>query len=166
MLKVLNVCKRTCSNALDFRLLHFNYDVFYFLNFCILSTFLDAMTIYKLKPTLDQKSRISCVNRSKENEMRELRGILTIVFNSLANFLFRFPEILLTIFFSLILQGNKKYWIKRVCFEYQQCLSFYELSNIFYIISLSFNIYFYYLFNKSFKISLKYLKGVIVSGIR
>ena len=132
------------------------YEVVSYLFFCLLSTWLDVVTILKLRETLGEKARLKADQRGdKETNKAEMRGIIMIVLNSLFNFVSRFPE-LLTIF-AMILFTENKYTFKRFCYDFQQCLAFTEMAYTFYILLLSANILFFYFLNKSFKSSFKLL---------
>ena len=135
------------------------YDLITYILFCILTLLVDLVTIRKLKQTLKEKSKMSSVDHFKETRKIEVRGLVMIIINGLSNFIFRMPEMLSVVIFSLF--ASKSYMFKRFCNDFQQCLSFTELSNVFYIFSLSFNLWFYYLFNKNFKKTIQRLNSAI-----
>jgi hypothetical protein len=117
------------------------------------------MTVLKLRRSLAEKSRLSANSsdaKNKEQAKAEMRSIIMIVLNSLSNFLFRFPELVSTILFYVISLSGNQFVFKILCYGFSQCLSIQEMVNPFYILSLSFNLFFYYFFNKAFKFSFKF----------
>jgi hypothetical protein len=119
---------------LSFTLLH---DMFSYLLYCAFSLALDALTIAKLKSKFVDKanmmgaavaaSTISSLNQAELDEMHrsEVKGIAMVVLNSFANFVLRLPELISFSFFLVFVK--QKYTFKRVCYDFQQCLSFAEL---------------------------------------
>jgi hypothetical protein len=126
-----------------------NALVSYFL-FCFLNLALDVRTVLKLKESLAEKERLSSVNKRDEIMRTERRSVVMVVLNSVANIFFRLPE-LLSIVFLFAVALDEKYIFKILCYDYGQCLTLGQISNPFIIFSLSFNIFFYYFFNKTFK---------------
>ncbi len=142
------------------------HDLFSYFLFCLLSTLIDVMTVYKLKQALEEKTRTlgSSTTREKLDEMRrsEMKSIIMIVLNSLCNFLLRLPELFSQLFFYVFL--SQKYTFKRLCYDFHQCLSTLELANVFFILSLSLNFFFYALFNKNFKVSFFSFKFLFIKS--
>lgn len=150
------------------------HDLFSYFIFCILTTVVDAMTVVRLKRVLDEKNKLSVASkdRSDEIEKSEKKSIAMVVLNSLAIFILRSPELIAVVFFyNLLLNQNSDYTFKMFCYSYRQCLAVLDLSNIFYLFSLSLNFVFYYLFNISFKVTFieavdllrKFLKRISIS---
>jgi hypothetical protein len=125
--------------------------VSYFL-FCILNLIVDVMTVVKLKETLDQKAKIGVQTKEKkeEQESAERRSIIMVVLNSLVNILLRIPELLSIIFFFITITAKDVYML-RVCSHFRECNAVTEISNSFFNLTMIFNIFFYYFFNKTFK---------------
>jgi hypothetical protein len=75
-----------------------------------------------------------------------------VVMNSIVNILLRLPELLAIVFLLVVaVNPNQKYPFKILCYNFGQCLTLGDISNSFIILSLSFNVFFYYFFNKTFK---------------
>jgi hypothetical protein len=129
------------------------HDLFSYFLFCILSTLIDIVTIRKLRKALEEKKRMSTRDISDEVNKSEIKSIIMVVLNSISNFLFRMPEMVSVALFAIFL--NTSYIFKQLCYDNQQCLSFNDLANVFYIFSLSLLFVFNYFFNKSFKFSFK-----------
>lgn len=132
------------------------HDLFSYFLFCLICTCLDLMTIKKLREVISKKETLSQsihVDRFKECETR---GIVMIVLSSFANFLLRAPELISVIFFYIFTLDGP-YVFKTLCFMYKKCLTFVDLANIFYLLSLSLNFFFYVKFNKGFERSFKKL---------
>jgi hypothetical protein len=122
------------------------HDIFSYL----VITGLDAMTIRQLRLALKEEEEAA---RSDENKTEELRSISMIVLSSLSNFLLRSPELISCVFFYVISLGNHFYTFKILCYSYDECISIVKLANVFYILSISFNFFFYYFFNRDFKLA-------------
>jgi hypothetical protein len=127
-------------------------DSFSYLFFCLFNLALDVMTVLKLKESLAEKARLSSTNKQDEQTQAERRSVIMVVLNSIVNILLRLPELLTIIFFfALAADPNQKYPFKILCYNFGQCLTLGEISNSFVVLSLSFNAFFYYFFNKTFK---------------
>jgi hypothetical protein len=109
------------------------------------------MTVLKLKETLADKARlgVSTKEKKQEQERTERRSVIMIVLNSLANVLFRIPELLSIIFFFIVSKDNYVY--RLMCAEFDECNAMNQISDSFYYFTTVFNIFFYYFFNKTFK---------------
>jgi hypothetical protein len=129
------------------------HDLFSYFLFCILNLIADVITILKLKQTLAEKARlgVNTKEKKKEQERAERRSIIMVVLNSLANVLFRIPELLSIIFFFIISDHQNKYVYRLMCQSFDECNALNQISDSFYNFTTVFNIFFYYFFNKTFK---------------
>jgi hypothetical protein len=128
------------------------HDIVSYFIFCFFNLALDVMTVLKLKESLEKKARLSSTNKQDEQMRAERRSVIMVVLNSLVNILLRLPELLAIVFFIAVSANpNHKYLFRILCYNFGQCLAFGEISNSFVVLSLSFNIFFYYFFNKTFK---------------
>lgn len=133
----------------SFSLIH---DLFSYFLFCLFSLILDILTVKKLRDSLREKEKIKGNQENKKNRESERKGIMMIVSNSLVNFLFRAPEVLSVVFFYTIINDGG-FVFKMVCFGFSSCLTLVDFSNVFYIMSLCFNLFFYIKFNLVFRCS-------------
>jgi hypothetical protein len=120
---------------------------------------IDVATIVKLKQSLDEKSDLvsSSAGKKEEQARAKLRSIVMIVLNSLANFVFRFPELVFSLFLYYSTSPSNRYVFKILCYGLSECMHFVELAIPFYTLSLSFNFFFfYYFFNRAFKFSFQF----------
>jgi hypothetical protein len=125
--------------------------VSYFL-FCFLNLALDVMTVLKLKESLAEKARLSSIKKRDEQMQAERRSVVMVVLNSIVNILLRLPELLAIVFyFAVAVNSNQIYPFKILCYDFNQCLTLGQISNSFVVLSLLFNVFFYYFFNKTFK---------------
>jgi hypothetical protein len=79
----------------------------------------------------------------------EIRSIIMIVL--------RFPELISIVFFYSLSYGEGPDLFKTLCYSSRECITIVDLANVFYILSLSLNFFFYYFFNKAFKFSFSLL---------
>jgi hypothetical protein len=134
------------------------HDLFSYFLFCIFNLALDVMTVIKLKESLADKARLSSTNKRDEQMRAERRSVVMVVLNSIVNILLRLPELLaIVFFFAVAVNPNQEYPFKILCFNFDQCLTLGQISNSFVILSLSFNVFFYYFFNKTFKFAFRLL---------
>lgn len=132
-----------------FMLIH---DFFSYFGFCLLSTIIDALTVRNLKRVLDEKKLKSSVDHEKEIQKSETKCIIMIVSSSLSNFMLRFPELFSVIFlYSLLFNKNSYYIFKMLCYSYRECLPIVDVTNVFYLFSLSLNFIFYVAFDNNFR---------------
>jgi hypothetical protein len=126
------------------------YDIVGYFLFVILNLILDVMTVIKLKETLAHKASIGVQSKQKkeEQERAERRSIIMVILNSLVNVLLRIPELLSIIFFFII---NSQAFLLRECSHLSECSVMTQISNSFFNVTMIFNIFFYYFFNKTFK---------------
>jgi hypothetical protein len=128
------------------------HDLFSYFIFCFFNLALDVMTVKKLKESLAEKARLSSTNKQDEQMRAERRSVIMVVLNSIVNILIRLPELLaIGFFFALAVVSNHKYPFKVLCYDFDQCLTLGQISNTFFVFSLSFNVFFYYYFNETFK---------------
>jgi hypothetical protein len=136
------------------------HDTFSYFVFCFFNLAFDLMTVLKLKQSLAEKARLSAMNKRDEQMQAEIRSVIMVVLNSVVNILLRLPELLAIIFFfALALNPNQQYPFKILCYDFGQCLTLGQISNSFIILSLSFNVFFYYFFNKTFKFAFHFAFG-------
>jgi hypothetical protein len=129
------------------------HNLFSYFLFFVLNMIADAITVLKLKETLEEKARlgISTKEKKQEQERAEHRSIVMVVLNSLVNVFFRIPELLNVVFFSIISFDNNKYLYRLMCLSFHECNAMNQISDSFYNFTTAFNILFYYFFNKTFK---------------
>lgn len=133
-------------------------DFFSYFFYCIASTLVDTITVYNLRLVLNEKKKKSSMDHQKESTRAEIKSIIMIVLSSLFNFLLRFPELFSTVFFYTLLFDKESYYtFKMLCFSYRECLPIVEITNVFFLLSLSLNFIFYVTFDKNFKEAFLYL---------
>lgn len=130
-----------------FTLLH---DAFSYFLFCLVSLIMDTLTIKKLKDALREKEKIKGDQEREKNRDSEKRSIIMVLLSSLVNFLFRAPELASIVMFYTITDSGG-YMFKSLCWTYASCLVAVDISNVFYIMSLCFYLFFYLKFNSVFK---------------
>lgn len=136
----------------------FIHDFFSYLFFCLASTIIDALTVKNLRHVLSEKKRKSAIDHEQESRRAEIKSIIMIVLSSFFNFVLRFPELFSTVFFySLIFNKQSYYTFKMLCYSYRECLPIVEITNVFFILSLSLNFIFYVAFDNNFKKSFLHL---------
>ena len=95
-----------------------------------------------MKEILEKKAKLSFIDHTEEIKKAEREAITMVVLNSLANFLFRLPE---SFIFLMVFFDPSKF--KRFCYGFQECASFADVANVFYLFFLSLNFFFYKSFN-------------------
>jgi hypothetical protein len=110
---------QSIKSKLDYKLpcvfaFTFIHDLYSYFFFCILVTAIDIATIRKLKKSLSDKSRLAASSAAKQEDQNkaEIRSIIMIVLNSLSNFYFRAPELVVAIFFYFISFGHDRHAFK------------------------------------------------------
>lgn len=131
------------------------HDLFSYFLYCLLSAFLDIITIKKLREVLDDKAKAKN-ERNEKSRDAERKSIIMIVLNSLSNFVFRSPELVgVVAFYIFSFKSHNSF--RMLCHGFHECLAFVDLANIFYLMSISNNFFFYYKFNANFKQSFQKL---------
>ncbi len=102
------------------------YVLYSYFLFCIFNTIIEVMTILKLKEMLSEKAKMSSRDLTDENNKTELRSIVMIVLNNVANFLLRLAELLSIILFFVMTNGSGTFLnIQKALFQLQnvfECL--------------------------------------------
>jgi hypothetical protein len=103
-------------------------------------------------------SRRIVTNKKKHIEQQETRAIIMIITNSSINMIFHLPDVsslffFIADFFQVAYKGRSQHWI---CVDETFCLYIVDVSNIFFILTLSTNFAIFYFFNLKFKMALKY----------
>lgn len=128
-------------------------DLFGYFLFCLFSIIIDLRTVKKLKEALQEKVKLKGDEESKKNKREsEQKSIMMVLTTSLTNILFRAPE-LVSIVFYYIVTHDGGYVFKMLCWAYASCLTFTDIANVFFIMSLCFNLIFYVKFNSVFSCS-------------
>lgn len=135
---------------LTFTVIH---DMFSYALFCILSLVIDVLTAYKLRETIKKHremiAQINTTDNSNNIDRAEIKSIVMIIMNSVVNFILRSPELLSIVAFVFF--DLNPYVFKSICLMFNQCLTLYDLSNIFFFLSMSFCLIFYVKFNNCFR---------------
>lgn len=140
------------------------HDVASYLVFCVISLCLDVMTTRKLRKVLDEKMKMSSNREEDQNKKTksEMKSLIMTITNSLFNFVFRLPDLFSFVFFVIMVMDPHIFSI--LCIKFNDCLDFYNIANLSYLFTLSFNFVFY-LFNRVFNDSFTEMKNAARSKI-
>lgn len=128
------------------------HDLFGYFLFCLFSVILDVLTVKRLHDALLEKNKLKGNVERKKNRESERKSIMMVVLSSSANIIFRAPELVSLVFYYIITHDGG-YVFKMLCWTYGSCLVFVDIANVFYIMSLCFQFFFYIKFNSNFKCS-------------
>ena len=116
----------------------------------------ECLTVLKLKRELNTKEMrmikltVLSIKFLKDNSKRKKKSIMMVVLNSLINFLFRIPEIIVIFTNSNHLVENNKLFLI-LCDYISICEELMSISEFFYILTFSTNFFIFYYFNNLFQ---------------
>ena len=136
--------------------------------FVLINLILDVVLVVKLKRTLADKLNSDNVKNSEI----VFRIISLVIAFTIFSFVLKLPASVKSIFDSIHLNNNSNnpianshidHLYDKYCIASRYCTAFDKFSSILYVISISANILFYFLFDKQFKIGLKIALSKIIS---
>ena len=146
-------------------------DITNYFVFILVNIILDIILVRKLKKALSEK-----LNSDVEKTTQAVfRMIVLVVSFALFSIILKFPASLKSIFDSVHLNNNINinnkpftdnhidYLYEWFCVYARFCPTFDKLASVFFTISISSNIFFYYLFDKNFKFGLKIAINKLIS---
>ena len=153
------------------------YDLVNYILFTLVNILLDVILLTKLKAVMDEKEKkqqtVSSVvaneKKKKENDEAVRRVTQMVVLNAIVNVLCKAPSVIISLNdlrLLIVTQFEKlqlgidferpvfefPYTMKHVCYIEDICVLFQNFGNFLFLISLSTNFFFYYKFDKKFKV--------------
>lgn len=118
--------------------------------FCLISLIIDIVTIKRFKKVLDEHIKISKGDdEAKKKRAAEMKSFVMVIAFNLTNFILRLPDILSSL--VLIIGSIYPNIFYNLCITFNRCLAVDQLTNFFYIFSLSINFFLYFSFYSTFR---------------
>ncbi len=139
-------------------------DVTNYLLFSIVGLAMEVLIMLRLKQTLAEKMNQNSVSpnggtatltrlqrlKQKQNNRAEQRAFMTVIMSGLVNFVLRLPEILQPVYFVLTFFYAKSAAYNSMCTTEQICVFYFDITNWFYLLTLSLNFMVFYKYNVKF----------------
>lgn len=138
------------------------HDLISYVFFCGFTIYIDCKTVKVFKSVLKQKQNISSIDRSDEMQASIRKNTAMVLINSLMNLILRLPDLTPTVMLFIVLFNSRgAYLVKTFCLGYNLCVSVIQSGSVFYMLSLSTNIFVQIFFNNVFRLSFNRLLSTI-----